>query len=990
MKFTKAKRVISIILTIFMLAGLMSGCGSLFGSGDKTLVINEVVTSNKTTLTDGDGDSSDWIEIYNCSDKDIDIGGYYLSDSLYDAAKWQFPQGIKIKAGEYLIVFASGKDKVEDDGYTCHTNFKLSSKGENVVLSTGSISSIDSVSVPELAQDVSYGRVQDGGENDGEYGIMISATPGARNGGKRAEAEQGGENTGEAGSGEIVINEYMSRNSYICYDSDGDYSDWVELYNTTDTAISLAGYGLSTEDGNLQKWTFPNVTIEAGGYLTVWLSGKNKVTESGELHANFKLGQNDKILILSTGSGAAVDSAAVYSLPENVSYGRSAEDRNKWVYYAKPTPGKANTTQGYDDLGTAVSLKAKGLWVSEVSSVSLPYNDKQQSDWIEIYNGTGESVNLKGYGLSKDALDKYNYTFGDRTIAAGEYLVIYATGENVPSNFASRLHTDFKLSAKGDTVYLTDPEGYIIDAFETGRLSDGYTSGRAGTEEAVRYFFMEETPGAANSSEKYASYTAKPEISSEGGYVNSGTVITVSAPQNAELYYTTDGSEPNINSQKYTGGITLTENTTIKVKAIEQGYLPSDTVVSSFIVGKTHSIPVVCISGDPDDLFGYNNGILANGPGYKDPFPYTGANFWKDWERKVTFEYYDENGEKQVEFIAGAKIFGQYSRAYDQKSISIHMRGDYGLGSITYPFFKDNSITTMSNVILRAGGQDQKFARIRDSFAAQVMKGQTTLALMDWQPVVLYINGEYWGFYEMREKINESYLESHYGIDPDNVDIIKGNRNVLSGTYDNYGELMSYVKSHDLSKSEYYEVVENWVDIDNYIDYLIAEIYFCNGDTGNVKFYRERKEGAKWQWVLFDMDMTLRSDSVTGQTNSIKNLFNPGGHGSGNAFETTLQCALLKNSEFKNKFIERYAYHLNNTFMPERMNSILDSMVAQIDGEMDMHCQKWGKPESYSRWQSEVAGLKSIINRRRAQAMKEMKAYFGLSDARMAELFPNG
>ena len=318
------------------------------------------------------------------------------------------------------------------------------------------------------------------------------------------------------------------------------------------------------------------------------------------------------------------------------------------------------------------------------------------------------------------------------------------------------------------------------------------------------------------------------------------------------------------------------------------------------------------------------------------------------------------------------------------------MRNDYGTGSITYPFFDDNGVMTLSNMVLRAGGQDQNYARIRDAFCAQVMKGQTTLALMDWQPIVLYLNGEYYGFYEIREKINESYLESHYGINPDNVDIIKGNKNVLSGSFDNYSELLAYVKSHDLSKEEYYNVVANWVDIDNFIDYLITEIYFCNGDTGNKKFYRENKEGAKWQWVMFDFDMTLRSDCINGVTNSIKAMFNPNGHGSGNAFSTVLQCALIKNAGFKQKFLERYAYHLNNTFQPERMNAILDTMVAEIDGEMAQHCNLWSRPSSYEEWVAQIKGLRNIINKRPAQAKKELKAHFNLSDAQMQKLFPNG
>ena len=265
------------------------------------------------------------------------------------------------------------------------------------------------------------------------------------------------------------------------------------------------------------------------------------------------------------------------------------------------------------------------------------------------------------------------------------------------------------------------------------------------------------------------------------------------------------------------------------------------------------------------------------------------------------------------------------------------------------------------------------------------MKGQSSLIYMDWQPVALYVNGEYFGFYSLREKINESYLQSHLGIDENNVDIIKGNTIVLEGTIDNYASLIEYVKTHDLSNPEYYKVVENWVDIDNYIDYLISEIYFSNGDTGNVKFYRERKDGAKWQWVMFDFDMTLRNDVTS--ANSIGKLFNPAGHGSGNMFSSVLQVNLLKNETFKNKFIERYAFLLNNVFVAERMTTILDGMVSKIDSEIPYTCERWGKPASYDNWKAHINTLRNNINTRRKIVVNEMKSFLNISEERIAELF---
>ena len=993
---------VKVVLLFFIILAIVSSVMLLVkydsGNKDVRIVISEVMSSNKVTLADEDGEYSDWLELHNTSDTDINIKGYSITDNVKNYKKWSFPD-LTIKADEYLIVFASGKDKVEEDGRTCHTNFKLSAAGVYITLSSVNTMSIDSMDVPELQSDVSYGIVQDGSEEDGKPAKLFSVTPGNKNSGKRADdalppntADQTGEvpQTGSlVGTGEILINEYMPRNSHTIYDEFGSFSDWVELYNTTDSDINLSGYCLSTDIGNLKKWQIPNITIAAKGYVLIWCSGKDQLTQGGQAHANIKLGESDTAIVLSTQAGTIIDSVVMEHTNNDVSKGRSTADPNKWVYFSKATPGEANTTVEYEQLAAAVSLRAKGLWVSEAFAASVPYNDKQVSDWIEIYNGTNEAVNLNGYGLSVDLKDKYAYKFGDRRIQPGEYLVVYATGTNVPSKYASKLHADFTLSTKGETIYLTDNNGFVLDAFDTGRVSLGYTSGRSGNEEPSRYFFMEATPGTANASGKYITYTAKPSISNEGGYVASGTAISLTSVDGADIYYTTDGTEPSAASKRYTGNITVSANTVVKAKAVKDGMLPSDTVTATYIVGKTHSIPFVSISLKPDDFYGSANGIYANKPGYTDNianFPYTKANFGtaNDWERKMTFEYFDGTGKKQVEFDAGLKIFGQYSRGYPQKSMSVHMRGDYGYKSVTYPFFENNSITTMSNFVLRAGGQDYKQTIIRDPFCAQVMKGNTTAAIMDWQPVALYINGEYFGYYTLREKINESYLASHYGIDENNVDIIKGNNNALSGTFDNYQSLLTYVSTHDLSKDEYYKVVEGWVDIDNFIDYLISQIFFDGQDTGNVKFYRERKEGAKWQWVLFDFDQALRND----WPNSIGKIFDPAGHGHNKAFKSTLQVNLLKNSTFKNKLIERYAYHLNSTFMPDRLIGILEGMTAKIDGEIADECARWGWPVSYNEWSAHVRGLKTIVTNRRKIAAKEFKAFFNLTDARMNELVP--
>jgi len=611
-----------------------------------------------------------------------------------------------------------------------------------------------------------------------------------------------------------------------------------------------------------------------------------------------------------------------------------------------------------------------------INEVSACKNTGGTADWVELYNASEEDINLKGWCLSDKSTARDRFAFTEKTvIKAKSYLLV------------SLEKADFSLNAAGETLYLTNDKRVTVDVFETGKLRRGVTSGRDGT--GARVFFTEPTPGKKNAAEAFTAYALTPVLSVSGGSVASGTKVTVcSEEQGVTLRYTVNGSAPTASSPVFSS-LTVNETTVLRVRAFAEGKLPSETATATYLVGCEHDIPVVCLTADNDDLFSESRGIFAYGSHYSSSFPYSGANFWKDWEREANFEYMI-NGTDAVDLPVGIKVFGQYSRAYAQKSVAVYFRSDYGAESVTYPFFEETDHTEFNSLVLRAGGQDQSYTRIRDAFCSQVMKGNTSLVFQEWQPVAVYINGSYWGLYGLREKINADWLSMYGNVDGDNLDLIKGNKTAKQGTNEDYLDLINYVKTHDLSKSEYYNAVAARVDIDNYIDYLITEIFFCNGDTGNIKFYRERSENGKWRWIMFDFDMTLRNEALWNSYNMFEKLFNPSGHGSGNAFSTALQCALLKNGTFKQKFIERFAELLNTAFTPGYMREVLEPMAAKIDSEMTRHCARWGKPETYADWQTELKNLYRIVDGRRNHVKKQLIGYFNLSASEEARLFPNG
>ena len=320
------------------------------------------------------------------------------------------------------------------------------------------------------------------------------------------------------------------------------------------------------------------------------------------------------------------------------------------------------------------------------------------------------------------------------------------------------------------------------------------------------------------------------------------------------------------------------------------------------------------------------------------------------------------DGEAQVSFDAGISVFGQFSRALEQKSVAIRLRDKYGPDEICYPFFKNN-VNVFSSLVLRNSGQDFEIAHIRDAFCSQVIKGSVDVDFMDYKPVVCYVNGKYHGIYDLREKIDEDYLSNHRGLDPGNVDLIKGNDIINSGSLDEYRKLLNYIRTHDVTKDSVYDYICSQIDIDELISYWMCESFFSNTDTGNIRFYRENKKGAKWRWVFFDADWSLFPETY--KQSSVGNYLNPNGHGVSNAFDTTIMSNLIKNKKLRKRLIEIHAEHLNSTFSTKRMLKIFDGMVAEIDEEMKYHTKRWTSL-SYNGWKSNVAVLRDIIKQKRS------------------------
>lgn len=323
-----------IIISLFILSGIIIYIKlPEYENGNYgKLIINEVCPSNNSIIKDKFNEYSDYIELYNGYNFDIDLDGYHLTDKEYNEKLWTF-SNVSIKAHGYLIVYADGKDICIDN--ECHTDFKLNKDGETVILMDNKNNVLSRIRYEKMNSDTSYGYSKN------KYVYYDNPTPNELNSGKYYRKP----NQSATKKIDVYINEYMTKNRHTLL-IDNEYSSFIELYNNTNKDISLKGYQLSTDLNILDKYIFPDVVIKSHEYLIVYTTGKNKYDNG--VHTNFKLTNDDKYIILSTSNNKIIDKLEIKVLDEDISYGKK---NNEWCYFTSATPGIGNNTKCFTSLG---------------------------------------------------------------------------------------------------------------------------------------------------------------------------------------------------------------------------------------------------------------------------------------------------------------------------------------------------------------------------------------------------------------------------------------------------------------------------------------------------------------------------------------------------------------------------------------------------------------------------------------------------------------
>ena len=574
-------------------------------------------------------------------------------------------------------------------------------------------------------------------------------------------------------------------------------------------------------------------------------------------------------------------------------------------------------------------------------------SSNQSNDWIEIYNASGQAVDLSGFGLSDNAAKPRKWQFPAGTvIQPGVYLGVYAD-YNSAANDGS-LHADFRLDAQGGySVTLADAQGNIFDRLFVPQQYQNIAFGRPETLSGVRYF-PNPTPGAVNSGTSYYGRAPQPIYSTRGGLYKTGDVLTVemSVPSNCRCYYTLDFTDPTEASNLYTGPITITETTILRTRVYGEGYMESVMDSQSYLFDVNNgngTLFVMSLVSDPYNLTSDEAGIMVKGPNAFPEYPYgsmnKGANFWMDWEREGHIEVFNPDGSTMITQECGVKLHGQYSRAEKQKAFKIIARAQYGSNRFQAPIFSHRPYTEYQSFLLRSSSEDGNKTRMRDALLQRLAEGSHVM-YQETEIGVLYIDGAFWGHYNLRERINKHSICQFEGWEgeEDDIDLIKANTNVMLGSNETMAALLEWIKAHknEMNTDEAYRMLDENIDIQNYLEYMTFEMYSGNTDTLNVKRYRNAKRDGKWKWVLFDLDWGFHED-----TNSVRRWLEPGGMGNKRRTDNTLFIACMKNDVFRDRFLTYLGEKMATTFAPDNVVALIEEFHSMIEPIL---------PDQYARW----------------------------------------
>lgn len=915
--------------------------------GGGELRLNEVVALNQTGLVDDRGGRPDWVELHNPGAVPVDLAGWSLSDDPGRPRKWTFGSGT-LPPGGFLVVFASGEDR---QPVVVEARDPSTLPGRVLHLSAAGVDPTDPGQVRVSASGRFVRRWRDGSD-------------------RRQDAQQGVERRQPQWVG--------GPEAAVRFDGVDDLLELGSPPGTNGFSLLMVARPFVGHE-----WDEVGTSGVGGTSGQRWLWG---AAHGGDRGAG-------------VGVSAGTNGVAVY------------EHGSGYM------PARAALTHGSTGEALVISVVYRDRRPTlGLSGAVLPEAPGSPRDPVVAPTELGSGA----YGaFAGEVLEVVAF---DRALEATEWQGVERfLAERHGLRLESPYHTNFRIDAGGERLLLTRPDGSRADDWVVPALPRDVAFGRSGGGGDALGFLADPTPGRSNPVEVATRFLAAPFFTVAPGFYEAPVQVGLQLPPGrdgdgvgVEIRYTLDGSEPGATAALYTGAFLVTnrtarantwsaiptapgwqapsglvfKGTVIRARALARGAIPSDVTTGTYFVDPRgrgrYPVPVVSLATAPGNFFDPDRGIyvVGNSPG---------GNYAQSgdaWERPVHVEFFETNGVRVLAQEAGVRVHGNTSFGFPLKALRLHARNQRGTGPFRYRVFPDLEVERFERLLLRPSGHDHHLTMMRDGLQQGLVR-ELGLDLQGYRPAVVFVDGEYWGIHNLQEALEKQYFASHHpGVDADAVDYLEG---YSPGAHADEGDtlafeaLMGLLRSGPLTRVGVLNEVGARMELANYRDYKLAEMFHYRWDIGNHRLWRPRIPGGRFRWILFDCDVGFGgfwSEPQPWAFDMLEAVLTPSGslHGHNSEATVFLLGTLLGDPGFRDDFVDRAADLLNSTLSSSRVLGFIERMAAEIEPLMGEHTARWRAPASITEWRRNVDALRTFARLRPGFVRTHLQRRFGLGE----------
>jgi len=610
----------------------------------------------------------------------------------------------------------------------------------------------------------------------------------------------------------------------------------------------------------------------------------------------------------------------------------------------------------------ALQHSSAQLFINEAMSsnnTALADNAGEFDDWIEIYNSGATAVNLATYFISDDPLNPQKWLIPssnatETTVPAGGFLILWADQDITQGAH----HIGFKISSLGETIVLTNPDGTTqTDLLVVPSSLSDHSHGRLPDGGMNTVDFFPSSPGASNNATLPTA--AKPVLSPSGGAFSAVQTITISGPAGASIYYTLDGSDPGTSDFLYNGSFSVGGTTVVRAVAVQVGYNNSLIETQAYAIGESTNIPMVFLTTDPDNLFDDTNGIYCDGTNgtLGGCGVTTLVNYYQDWERPGNVTLIEEDGTVGFNKNMLVEVSGGCTRHLAKKSLNLKFDNNPDGDEINYKLFDTKDALTYSGFKLRNFGNWCWTRRIDDGLLHKLMENEIDLDMQSSRLASVYINGNYWGVYNIRDRTNKNFMKTHHPkVDEDNLDFIKSAKgrlqDVKQGDTVDYDNLVTFMLNNDLSIQSNYDYFKSQVDVTSNINYALSHIYYNARDWpgNNSIVYKEKIAGAKWRFISFDLDSYL-TDPLG--LHLFDYFYLQGSDVPGWKQDepiSTIYKRPMNNAEYKAEYFQKMRTLMETIWNPSNVLPIFNQLKNEMSLEIQSDLNRWENDFTYGYW----------------------------------------